>query len=379
MKKKILIVTDKLHSKNGGVPTAVLNIALLLEKGNVSFDILCVGDTIDIATNFNIITFPIKGFSKFKYSPEAKKWFKVNLKNYDIIHYNCVWNTAIIELYAITMKRKAIFYISSHSNLDPFDVKKKNLLKKALGFLIVNKILRNAKYIITTSIIEKEKLSYFGKHADNAIVLPLPVDYDGLEKGNGDEFRKLYGILREQFVFLFLSRIDYKKGLDLFLYDFRSFVDENKLIFSDVIIIVAGDDSNEYSNYIRSIIEKLDLGKFVKFTGLLKADRKADAFCGSDAFILPSHNENFGLSIIESMQAGTPVLISKNVYIYKELFAKNGPIPGWLCDEDLADIKQKIAESYYNKNNLQYSKDAIKVSEQYNSINLLSEYLKYFS
>lgn len=379
MKKKVLIVTDKLHSKNGGVPTAILNVASLMQKGHISFDILCVGDTIDIATDFNIISFPVKGFSKFKYSPEAKEWFKENVKNYDIIYYNCVWNTAIIELYVITMKRNVDFYISSHSNLDPFDVKKKNLFKKVLGFLIVNKILCSAKYIVTTSIIEKEKLCYFGKHKDNAIVLPLPVDYDGLEKGNGNAFRKLHGILKEQFVFLFLSRIDYKKGLDLFLYDFKSFIEEEKLSFNDVVIIIAGDDSNEYSTYIRSIIVKLDLDKFVKFTGLLKGDLKADAFCGSDTFILPSHNENFGLSIIESMQAGTPVLISKNVYIYRELFAAPDSIPGWLCEEDLGNIKEKISDSYYSKDNSKYSKDAIKVSEQYKSTNLLSEYLRYFS
>ena len=378
MKKKVLIVTDKIHSKNGGVPTAILNVASLLEKASISFDILCIGDTLDVKSNFNIITFPVKGISKFKYSPEGVSWFKNHFNKYEIIYYNCVWNTAIIQLYNITIRSGAVYYISSHSNLDPFDVKKKSLFKKVLGVLIVNKILCKAKYIITTSIVEKERLCYFGRKEDNAIILPLPVDYNGLKMGNGITFRKLHGISENQFVFLFLSRIDYKKGLDLFLHDFRDFVDTEKLRACDVVVIIAGDNSNAYSTYILSVISKLNLGEFVKFIGLVRGVEKADAFCGADSFILPSYNENFGLSIVESMQSGTPVLISKNVYIYKELFADGGAIPGWLCDENLKNIKNKIIESYRSKNNAQFSKDAIQVSQKYRSENLVSEYSKYF-
>ena len=42
-------------------------------------------------------------------------------------------------------------------------------------------------------------------------------------------------------------------------------------------------------------------------------------FTQSDLFILPSHTENFGMSVIESIYFGTPTLISKNVDIFNDL------------------------------------------------------------
>ena len=43
----------------------------------------------------------------------------------------------------------------------------------------------------------------------------------------------------------------------------------------------------------------------------------------ADLFVLPSHSENFGISIIESIYSGTPSLITKNVDIHEELMEHN--------------------------------------------------------
>ena len=46
-------------------------------------------------------------------------------------------------------------------------------------------------------------------------------------------------------------------------------------------------------------------------------------FTQSDLFILPSHTENFGMTVIESIYFGAPTLISKNVDIYNDLEKMN--------------------------------------------------------
>ena len=46
---------------------------------------------------------------------------------------------------------------------------------------------------------------------------------------------------------------------------------------------------------------------------------KWGAFHAAEVFILPSHQENFGLSVSESLSTGLPVLISDKVNIAREV------------------------------------------------------------
>ncbi|UFH52826.1 glycosyltransferase [Spirosoma sp. KNUC1025] len=55
------------------------------------------------------------------------------------------------------------------------------------------------------------------------------------------------------------------------------------------------------------------------FTGMLSDDTKWGAFYGCEAFILPSHQENFGIAIVEALACSKPVLISDQVNIWREI------------------------------------------------------------
>jgi glycosyltransferase involved in cell wall biosynthesis len=63
---------------------------------------------------------------------------------------------------------------------------------------------------------------------------------------------------------------------------------------------------------------------------MLTGGQKWGAFYGCSAFLLPSHQENFGIAIVEAMACGKPVLISNKVNIWKEIKAGNG---GWILEE----------------------------------------------
>ena len=53
--------------------------------------------------------------------------------------------------------------------------------------------------------------------------------------------------------------------------------------------------------------------------GMLQGAEKIGAFRAAEAFVLPSHQENFGIAVAEALACGTPVLISTQVNIWREV------------------------------------------------------------
>ncbi len=66
---------------------------------------------------------------------------------------------------------------------------------------------------------------------------------------------------------------------------------------------------------------------------MLTGNRKWGAFSAAEAFVLPSHQENFGIAVAEALSCGTPVLISNKVNIWREIEADQA---GYVENDDLA-------------------------------------------
>jgi len=77
----------------------------------------------------------------------------------------------------------------------------------------------------------------------------------------------------------------------------------------------------------------LNLTNRVVLTGMLEGSMKQGAFANAEAFVLPSHQENFGISVVEALAARVPVLISNRVNIWREIEADRA---GYVESDDLA-------------------------------------------
>src|SRR5262249_42924989 len=65
--------------------------------------------------------------------------------------------------------------------------------------------------------------------------------------------------------------------------------------------------------------EQLKLSSRVVFPGMLQGELKRAALAVADAFVLPSHQENFGMAVVEALAIGLPVLISNRINIWREV------------------------------------------------------------
>jgi len=132
---------------------------------------------------------------------------------------------------------------------------------------------------------------------------------------------------------LYLGRLHPKKGCDLLIEAFR------KLKPSGVTLVLGGPDPIGWETELRARIADADLAARIVLTGMLQGETKQAALACADAFILPSHQENFGMSVVEALAVGLPVLVSNRVNIWREIEADRA---GYIESDDLTGTTRLI-------------------------------------
>jgi glycosyltransferase involved in cell wall biosynthesis len=132
-------------------------------------------------------------------------------------------------------------------------------------------------------------------------------------------FLDCYPDLRGKQLLLFMGRLHPKKGCDLLLEAYAATLANNpawRLVF-------AGPDTSGSQHTLRSRADALGIADRIVWTGMLRDTLKWSAFAAAEVFALPSHQENFGIAVAESLACGVPVLISREVNIWREIEATN--------------------------------------------------------
>ena len=128
-------------------------------------------------------------------------------------------------------------------------------------------------------------------------------------------FRQDYPEFRDRFIFLFLGRINYTKGLDLLSQAFGKVAYK----YPHVALAIAGPDDNGYQEKVRNWLADLGVLDKVLFTGLVSGEKKLAVLADANAFVSPSYSENFGFSIVEAMACKLPVIVSDQVNISDDI------------------------------------------------------------
>ncbi len=257
------------------------------------------------------------GYENYTFSPQLTLSLYQNLKKYDLVHITAVWNYSTAIGSFLCRKFKMPYVISPRGTLYEYVVKKKSyLIKKVYYRLISKRDLEEANYIHFTTEDEFEKTVEFLRiNNENCCVIPNGIDLDEYKnlppKG---EFKKKYSLLKDKDFILFLGRVNWKKGLDLLIRAFKDLTVE----YENLHLVIVGHKEEPYTSRIKDMIKKYNLEKKILFTGILTGRDKLSAFVDAKVFVLPSYSENFGMSVIEAMACGIPVVISNKVGIWKE-------------------------------------------------------------
>lgn len=320
---KICLLTGMMSTKAGGLSSSVPSLAHSLAK-LPGHDIRVFGlEDPDDPTAANTwgpetLAHTMFGPSVIRYSPSLIK----NLEGFspDIVDVQGIWIYPSLANLKYHRRTKTPYIVTPHGMLDPWAVQHSRWKKRMASLLFECAHLKGASCLRATADMEAQNFREYGLRQPIAIVsnsVDVPATISN---------KKKTGPKRA----LFLSRIHKKKGLPFLLKAWQQLADKH----SDWEIVITGPDENGHLAELKMLERKLGVPR-IKWREPVHGEEKVALFESADLFVLPTHAENFGLVVAESLAHGVPVITTKNAPWAG--LKTNGC--GWWIDLDLAKLR----------------------------------------
>lgn len=331
---------------------------------------------VDGIKNYRVKYFKYWGYGNFTFSPSLVLEAYRIVKEYDLVICNGIMNFPLIFSALVALLKGKPYSFLPHGTLykETFELKSK-FAKKLLYNLIVKHLLVRSSGIQFTTLDEKEKVCSYLQINPKSFIIPNSIDASKYivlpPKGL---FFKEYPLLENKRLIVFFGRITAKKGMDILIESFYKLSNE----FPDLHLVIAGSDEENYSIKVKEWIKEYNLSEQVTFTGLLSGKNKYSVLIDSEIFVLPSYSENFGMSVVEAMLCGIPVVISKGVGIYNEVSDNDaGIVTDISVDAVFSGIKELLQNEPKRK---KYSNQGkVFVREYYDQRTIAKELVKQYN
>jgi glycosyltransferase involved in cell wall biosynthesis len=284
-----------------------------------------------------VIFFSRQWNEAFKYSHPLARWLDNNVDSFDVVHIHAVFSHSSIAAARSCLRKMVPYIVRPLGSLDPWSLKQKRFAKNILWRMAVKEMLQGASAVHYTTAGEK-RLAEDGLGINSGVVVPLGVQQH-VPTPEPDGFQPGISLLGNSPYVLLLSRIHQKKNIESLLEAF-SFVTE-RTQYRGWKLVVAGDGEPHYVNGLKELARQC-CGERVLFTGWLDGKRKTAVLKGASLVVLPSYQENFGLSVVEAMASRIPVLVSTQVNLSEEISAAGA---GWIVDLERGSLQEALAEA----------------------------------
>lgn len=321
---RVLRVIASLDPRQGGPVEGLLRSACALAALGHTTEVLTFDPP--SAPYLADMAFPVHAtgptMGKFGFTPRLTPWMSANIDRFDVAVLHGLWNYAPIGAW-LGLRGTSLPYVQfAHGMLDPWfnSVQPvKRWAKQALWLVAQGHVLSDAQSVLFTSEEERirARTSFFGPRYTERVIAYGAADMPSEPRAQHAAFAACLPGLAGRPYLLFLGRLHPKKGCDLLVDAFCEIAQR----FPDLDLVMAGPCDNGMREGLEALAAEHGLSNRIHFPGLLQGHAKWGAFRGAEAFVLPSHQENFGISVAEAMASGTPVLISDKVNIRREVEA----------------------------------------------------------
>lgn len=278
-------------------------------------------------TAYRDLGFPVHALGRkvfgYGYSRHFARWLRENAGRFDGVVVHGLWQYhGLAALQQLRGKyRYAVF---PHGMLDPWFNRTyplKMAKKMPYWLAVERRLLAGAQAVLFTSSAEARlsRNSFPGSHWRSEVV-PYgtlgPPDEPSQEVA---AFLERVPLQEHQPFLLYAGRMHEKKGCDLLVQAYATVCQQYEL----PKLVMAGPDETGLTRRLQTIASEFGIADRILWPGMLTGAAKWGAFRAAEAFVLPSHQENFGIAVAEALSCATPVLISDQVNIHGDISASD--------------------------------------------------------
>ena len=261
----------------------------------------------------------------YGYSARLVPWVRENRRNYDVVIINGLWQYSAFGIWRALAGTPTPYFVFTHGMLDPWFKRTypfKHLKKWLYWPWADYRVLRDATAVLFTCEEERRlaRQSFWLYKCDEFVANYGTAAPTGDPVAQKRLFLERFPELQRRRCLLFLGRVHVKKGPDILMHALAEVLRRRPAEQTDELhLVMAGPNEHHYGQQIEKLTAKLGLQDRVTWTGMITGDLKWGAFHAAEAFILPSHQENFGISVAEALACRLPVLISNQINIWREI------------------------------------------------------------
>lgn len=260
-----------------------------------------------------------------QYIYEVKKSIEKNKKKYDII---IIENEPQYGLIINKVKKNAKMILHLHN-----DYLNKDVVNAKKIYDVYDKIWTISSFI-------RERVNKIGKDFKKVKTFYNGVDIERFNF-NAKEMlktREKYDLPKEDFIFMYVGRLAKEKGIGELVEAFKELHNENAKL------LIIGGKQNGQERFYKNLKKEISKNQNIIYVGYVNYNESNKIYGIADVGIVPSIcNEAFGLTLVEFMSLGKPVIISDR-----------GALP------EIAGIEKNTRVAVYNKNYVDNLKNEMK-------------------
>jgi len=242
-------------------------------------------------------TYPMRPVLKrLGFSPLMRDRLAGAAEHADILHNHSLWMMPNVYPGWAVRGTSCRLVVSPRGTLSSWALNRSAWPKRIFWALLQGSAVRRACCLHATAEREYEDIRSAGLRSQPVCVIPNGIDVPEKKSKPAGRSR----------ILLFLGRIHPVKGLDMLLRAWAAVSSR----FPEWELRIAGPDNNGCLPKMRTLAEELKLGR-VNFCGPLYGEAKQAAYHEADLYVLPTHTENFGVTVAEALAAGTPAIVTK--------------------------------------------------------------------
>ena len=341
----VLHVVPSVAARDGGPSAAVAGMCRALEAQGVP-TLVATTDAdgaghldvpLDEPTTFagmRVRFFPCQFSERLKYSGPLGAWVRAHVGEFSAVHVHAVFSHASIAAGRAARRAGMPYLDRPLGSIDPWSLAHHPGRKRALMWLGARSLLSGAARVHYTADEEQRRAESALPWLPPGVVIPLGVDEGLFAEQSTDDGRW-------QGPAVVLARLDPKKGIDLAIRAFHKIAAR----LPARRLVIGGDGDPQYVRDLRAIADAGPGAGRIEFVGWVEGADRARILGQASVFVLPSAQENFGLSMVEAMAMGLPVIVAQTIDLSARVADERA---GWVVSRSIDAVADALSEALSN-------------------------------